>query len=102
MMNQQNNVISSFAQRRRFDNVTSEPKKQILSKFTLYDFRAQIGVRCCNQANVDPDRFSPAQRDYFVIFKDPEQFTLKGYWHNGHFVQKPWSAGRQFEPPFAI
>ena len=77
VVDQQWDVVGSFAQRRHLDRHDRQPIIQIVAKGAVGDHLLQVAVRRGDHAHVDPDRAVLADLVDLPLLQDAENLDLE-------------------------
>ena len=99
MMQEQEDIVPTFAQCRNFQRKHVEPVKEIHPERMLKDKPGDILVRCRDDTDINRYDFLSAYPHDFLLLEDPQQFCL----HIGRdipkLVQKDRPSVGQFKKP---
>ena len=98
MLRQQENIVASFAQRRRRKLHHIQPVKQILPKLVLANRVNDVPVRCGNQPYVHAQFLIPANACEAAVLQEAEQLGLQWPAHIANLIQKNRSSMRFLNP----
>src|SRR5271163_1525261 len=76
-MDEQRNVIFTFAQRREFDLHHVEPEEQVLAESAAANRRLEIAVRRSDHAGRDGDAFVRSHGLHFTLLQSAQQLSLQ-------------------------
>ena len=73
---QDRDIAGAFAQRRKRNGEHIQPIVEVFAKPSLFDFLPERPIGRGDHANVDLNRFTPADTIHFTFLQDPQQLRL--------------------------
>src|SRR5688572_780424 len=97
VMHEWRNILATVAQGRNGDNEGAKPEIQVLAKRARIHGRAQVAVRCGDDAGIHRDAPLGTHSPDFSFLQRPEEFGLHGWSNLADLIEEDRATAGHFE-----